>query len=69
MSDIIVIGAGIAGLTAAYRLHRAGLAVTVLEAGAVPGGRVGDRETRGIRYNAGARLVYGDGRFQHNFPV
>lgn len=58
MSDIIVIGAGIAGLTAAYRLHRAGHAVTVLEAGAVPGGRVGDRETRGIRYNAGARLVY-----------
>ncbi|WP_417626302.1 protoporphyrinogen/coproporphyrinogen oxidase [Pararhodobacter aggregans] len=58
MSDIIVIGAGIAGLTAAYRLHRAGHAVTVLEAGAVPGGRVGDHETRGIRYNAGARLVY-----------
>ena len=58
MSDIIVIGAGIAGLTAAYRLHKAGHAVTVLEAGAVPGGRVGDRETRGIRYNAGARLVY-----------
>ncbi len=58
MSDIIVIGAGIAGLTAAYRLRQAGHAVTVLEAGAVPGGRVGDRETRGIRYNAGARLVY-----------
>ncbi|MBN8290631.1 FAD-dependent oxidoreductase [Rhodobacter sp. NTK016B] len=58
MSDIIVIGAGIAGLTAAYRLSKAGHSVTVLEAGAVPGGRVGDRETRGIRYNAGARLIY-----------
>lgn len=58
MSDVIVIGAGIAGLTAAYRLRQAGLSVTVLEAGTTPGGRVGDRETRGIRYNAGARLVY-----------
>lgn len=58
MTGIVVIGAGIAGLTAAYRLRQAGQTVTVLEAGAVPGGRVGDRETRGIRYNAGARLVY-----------
>jgi oxygen-dependent protoporphyrinogen oxidase len=57
-ADVIVIGAGIAGLTAAHRLRKQGLSVTVLEAGAVPGGRVGDRETRGIRYNAGARLVY-----------
>lgn len=58
MSDVIVIGAGIAGLTAAHRLTQAGLSVTVLEAGPVPGGRVGERETRGIRYNAGARLIY-----------
>ncbi|MCB1396294.1 MAG: FAD-dependent oxidoreductase [Rhodobacter sp.] len=57
-ADVIVVGAGIAGLTAAHRLARQGLAVTVLEAGPVPGGRVGDRETRGIRYNAGARLIY-----------
>lgn len=56
--DVIVVGAGIAGLTAAYRLTARGCRVKVLEAGPVPGGRVGDRETRGIRYNAGARLVY-----------
>jgi oxygen-dependent protoporphyrinogen oxidase len=56
---IIVVGAGIAGLVAARRLSQAGHAVRVLEAGDVPGGRVGDREARGIRFNAGARLVYG----------
>jgi oxygen-dependent protoporphyrinogen oxidase len=55
---IIVIGAGIAGLVAARRLTRAGYTVRILEAGETPGGRVGDREVRGIRFNAGARLVY-----------
>lgn len=56
---VVVIGAGVAGLVAARRLSQAGHAVRVLEAGAVPGGRVGEREVRGIRFNAGARLVYG----------
>lgn len=60
MSDksVIVIGAGVAGLVAARRLSAAGFRVSVLEAGPVPGGRVGERKVRGIRFNAGARLVY-----------
>ena len=56
--DVIVVGSGIAGLVAAYRLARAGRSVRILEAGDQIGGRVGERETRGIRYNTGARLLY-----------
>ncbi len=37
---IVIIGAGLAGLTAAYELTQAGHTVTVLEAQTTPGGRV-----------------------------
>ena len=56
--SVVIIGAGIAGLVAARRLSQAGFRVRVLEAAALPGGRVGERQVRDIRFNAGARLVY-----------
>lgn len=55
---VIVIGSGIAGLTAAYRLGQAGMHVTVLEAAETVGGRMGDRREGDIVFNSGARLVY-----------
>lgn len=36
--DVIIVGAGISGLTVAYFLHRAGVRVTVIDPGDAPGG-------------------------------
>jgi oxygen-dependent protoporphyrinogen oxidase len=40
---VVVVGAGIAGLTAAYELQKAGYQVTVLEAKDIPGGRMAEK--------------------------
>jgi len=40
MGSVVVVGGGLAGLTAAWRLQRAGHGVQVLEAGPVAGGRM-----------------------------
>lgn len=58
MSDsVIVVGAGVAGLTAAYRLRKAGLDVTVLEAEDHVGGRMVTVERDGFRMDTGAYLL------------
>jgi protoporphyrinogen oxidase len=51
--SIIVVGAGLAGLTAAYRRQKAGLAVTVLERADHPGGRVKTLRRDGFIIDAG----------------
>jgi monoamine oxidase len=58
---VIVIGAGLAGLSSAYELTRAGHEVTVLEARARCGGRVWtlrDSFPEGLRAEAGATNVF-----------
>ena len=48
MNRIVVVGAGIGGLTTAALLAKAGLDVTVLEAHVYPGGSRERSTTRGI---------------------
>jgi renalase len=54
MSDVIVVGAGLAGLTAARQLVDRGADVVVLDKGRSPGGRMATR-----RMGDGARLDHG----------
>ena len=58
-ADVVVVGAGIAGLTAAYRAHRAGRNVVVLEAEPHPGGRMRTTEWEGFRLDPGAQFFTG----------
>jgi len=53
----IVVGAGPAGLTAAYRLANAGVRVTVLEAAPYIGGRTRTEHVDGFVINTGAGLI------------
>jgi monoamine oxidase len=60
-SDVIVIGAGAAGLAAAEALSRGGASVVVLEARARAGGRIWTRRMRGwpLPIELGAEFVHG----------
>lgn len=56
---IVVIGAGVGGLTTAACLARAGFEVTVVEAHVYPGGCAGTFYHKGYRFDAGATLAGG----------
>jgi C-3',4' desaturase CrtD len=58
-APVIVIGAGVGGLTAAALLLHAGLPVTVLEAHVYAGGSAGTFYHQGYRFDVGATLVGG----------
>lgn len=53
---LIIIGAGVAGLSAAIRLRVAGFEVTVLEANDYPGGKLSAFTLNGYRFDAGPSL-------------
>jgi monoamine oxidase len=57
--DVIVIGAGIAGLAAAKRLMELGYETVVLEAEATPGGRIKTDWTLGAPFEGGAGWIHG----------
>ncbi|MFH8252559.1 flavin monoamine oxidase family protein [Microbacterium sp. B2969] len=58
MHDLAIVGAGPAGLAAAYYLRNEGLDVVVLEAGNEVGGRTLSVPVAGFASNAGAMFVY-----------
>ena len=60
-SDVVVLGAGVAGLAAARGLAEAGLQVVLLEAGARVGGRVHTVRLAGsdLPVEVGAEFVHG----------
>lgn len=55
--DVVVVGAGLAGLTCARTLHARGLDVRVLEAGPVVGGRVRSERVDGFTLDRGFQVV------------
>ena len=57
MKKVIVVGSGLAGLTAARYLQRAGYDVTVLEASEAIGGRVRSDEVNGWRCDRGFQVI------------
>ncbi|WP_372733483.1 flavin monoamine oxidase family protein [Nocardioides sp.] len=57
MIDVVVVGAGLAGLAAARRLHEAGLEVQVLEASDQVGGRTVAAEVAGAIVDLGGTFV------------
>ncbi len=59
--DVVVVGAGVAGLTAAAFLARAGAAVTVLERSQHIGGRAATRDEHGFSFNRGVHALYTGG--------
>ncbi|KQW53588.1 Putrescine oxidase [Nocardioides sp. Root1257] len=58
--DVIVIGAGVTGLTAAYRLEQAGRSVLVLEARDRVGGRLSTETHDGVAFEVGGQWVSPD---------
>jgi monoamine oxidase len=68
--QVLVLGAGLAGLAAGYELKKAGYAVTVLEARTRPGGRVltyRDPFADGLYAEMGAEYVDATDEFDHRY--
>lgn len=65
--DVVIVGAGLAGLSTALRLAGAGRSVTILEREAVPGGRAGLIERDGYRFDTGPVVLTMPGLIEDAF--
>ncbi len=57
MTDVVIIGAGLAGLSCGLSLEAEGLSVTLLEASDAPGGRVRTDVVEGFRLDRGFQVL------------
>lgn len=55
--DVVIVGAGLAGLSTAMRLAGAGRNVTVVERESIPGGRAGRISDRGFEFDTGPTVL------------
>lgn len=60
-TDVVVVGGGIAGLTAACYLARAGVEVTLFEKASNLGGRAATQTSDGYKFNRGVHALYTGG--------
>jgi phytoene desaturase len=56
-NSVLIIGAGLGGLSAALRLAGSGRRVTILERASVPGGRAGRLELGGYKFDTGPTVL------------
>ena len=54
--DVIIVGAGMAGLSAARELEKRGRSVALLDKGRGVGGRMANRRFEGARFDTGAQF-------------
>ena len=66
-ADVCVIGGGVAGLTTACYLARAGIAVTLFEKAPALGGRAATQHRSGFAVNRGIHALYAGGAASHVF--
>jgi phytoene dehydrogenase-like protein len=70
MVDVAIVGAGLAGLSCAVMLERAGLSVRLLEAEDAPGGRIRTDQAEGFRLDRGFQiLLTGYPELVHHFDI
>lgn len=63
----LIIGGGLAGLTAATYLARAGRSVKIVDRAPHLGGRAISQQVNGFKFNLGPRALYADGPARHIF--
>ena len=66
-ADVVVVGAGLAGLTAAAFAARAGASVLLLERSDEVGGRAATHDNGGFLFNVGPHALYDGGAAAHAF--